>query len=170
MTAWAPLCMSAEDYADWREIDDRTAHPGSRPCRDCTAAFAAEMRAESLCNGEPGTDVARGQRKAVRLPRRAPLTAPVIGATEVVRRGDLVNLRQPYVRLARRAPVAVERPARITFTLDAPSFPTPAPRPVRACSRCDKRFMRSHISPRFIALIEAVHEDECGGRVVTVSS
>jgi hypothetical protein len=56
MTAWAPLCMSADEFAAWREMNGRITgrDRGSRPCDDCPLGFAAEMRAEGRCNGTPG--------------------------------------------------------------------------------------------------------------------
>ena len=52
-----PLCMDEDDYRGWQEANDRIVTLGARattPCRDCTAEFAREMRAEDRCDGEPG--------------------------------------------------------------------------------------------------------------------
>jgi len=56
-----PACMDADEHAAWTETaEGRT--PGLRvmvrvktPCVDCTAEFAAEMRAVGRCDGKPTT-------------------------------------------------------------------------------------------------------------------
>lgn len=52
---WAPSCMDAEEWADWRARNP-THIPGTvaRPCEDCLLGFAADMRALGRCNGTPG--------------------------------------------------------------------------------------------------------------------
>jgi hypothetical protein len=57
VNGWTPLCMEPDELAAWKEMrarstsyKDRTA----RPCTDCPLGFAAEMRAVSRCNGQPG--------------------------------------------------------------------------------------------------------------------
>lgn len=55
--AWEPLCMDARDWRDWQRLNPRNLGGHSvadRPCADCPASFAAEMRAEGKCNGSPG--------------------------------------------------------------------------------------------------------------------
>lgn len=52
---WTPLCMPAADFAEWQAFNERTAGGrASRPCEDCPLAYAEEMRAKGMCNGEPG--------------------------------------------------------------------------------------------------------------------
>lgn len=54
---WAPLCMPAEDFAEWTAFNLRAgprSHRADRPCSDCPAAYAAEMAAKGQCNGTPG--------------------------------------------------------------------------------------------------------------------
>jgi hypothetical protein len=51
------LCMSAEERTEWDAMVQalrRDIRPIKLPCVDCTAKFAAEMRAEFRCNGYPG--------------------------------------------------------------------------------------------------------------------
>lgn len=53
--AWAPDCMDEAEYEAWRVANATLRAVGSaaadRPCRDCTAGFAAEMTAVGRCNG-----------------------------------------------------------------------------------------------------------------------
>ena len=55
---WTPLCMSANELADWQGSNDRTPDCGGlravSPCTDCTLGYAAEMRELDKCNGVPG--------------------------------------------------------------------------------------------------------------------
>ena len=57
---WRPLCMSAEELAEWQESADgqpvttRAHERAAIPCTDCTLGFAAEQRAIGKCNGRPG--------------------------------------------------------------------------------------------------------------------
>ncbi len=56
---WSPLCMTAEEWADWRTLNPRflaEKRIAERPCRDCPAAWAAVQRAQGTCNGQPGRD------------------------------------------------------------------------------------------------------------------
>lgn len=57
---WIPLCMSTDEYGGWLHLNDKLrasqAHPAKRPCEDCPASYAAEMRAKNVCNGHPGLD------------------------------------------------------------------------------------------------------------------
>ena len=52
-------CMDAGELQRWDEANERCPWPDhmASPCRDCTAAFAAEMRFEGRCSGRPGSDV-----------------------------------------------------------------------------------------------------------------
>jgi hypothetical protein len=53
---WSPACMEPDELAAWEEMRDRsTAYHDrtARPCHDCLAGFAAEMRAIGRCNGTP---------------------------------------------------------------------------------------------------------------------
>jgi hypothetical protein len=70
---WRPLCMDADEYERWRGKEGATSavvkagnrRPSKRegwtlpngkamrPCHDCLAGYAAEMRAEGRCNGRP---------------------------------------------------------------------------------------------------------------------
>jgi hypothetical protein len=50
-----PDCMTPSELKSWAAANNLI-HPRHRadlPCRDCPAAFAAEMRAEGRCNGTP---------------------------------------------------------------------------------------------------------------------
>lgn len=53
LTGWAPLCMEPDEWVHWQATNPSNAMAG-RPCSDCPADFAAEMRAEGKCNGTPG--------------------------------------------------------------------------------------------------------------------
>ncbi len=49
--------MSDAEYAEWTAANDAMPWPKVRaasPCMDCTAEFAASMRAINACNGRPG--------------------------------------------------------------------------------------------------------------------
>lgn len=57
LETWAPLCMDAEDWRHWKRMNPRlstASENADRPCKDCPADFAAEMRAQGKCNGTPG--------------------------------------------------------------------------------------------------------------------
>ena len=43
-TGWAPLCMDAEEWADWRRTNPLGLSTGAiaRPCEDCLLGFAAD--------------------------------------------------------------------------------------------------------------------------------
>jgi hypothetical protein len=49
-------CLDDSEWADWVAINTRiiAANRADLPCRDCTVAFAAEMRASGQCTGIPG--------------------------------------------------------------------------------------------------------------------
>lgn len=52
---WAPLCMDAAEWAEWRARNPiYLSEAVARPCEDCLLGFAADMRAEGRCNGTPG--------------------------------------------------------------------------------------------------------------------
>ena len=63
---FVPLCMTDDELERWHYLNrlhyqlrggSRTAFARGeaiRPCIDCTRAFADEMGAKGLCNGEPG--------------------------------------------------------------------------------------------------------------------
>lgn len=54
--SWSPLCMSDGEWANWQRLNPRLpAGEGraDRPCADCPAEYAAEMRAQGRCNGTP---------------------------------------------------------------------------------------------------------------------
>lgn len=53
LTGWAPLCMEPDEWNHWRRTNPSNPM-AARPCTDCPAGFAAEMRAEGKCNGTPG--------------------------------------------------------------------------------------------------------------------
>lgn len=56
---FAPLCMDADELADWHALNSRNSNRSERaatPCDDCLLGFAAEMRAQGRCNGTPGGD------------------------------------------------------------------------------------------------------------------
>lgn len=55
-TGWAPLCMNADEWAEWRRTNPLGLSNGAiaRPCEDCLLGFAADMRAGDSCNGAPG--------------------------------------------------------------------------------------------------------------------
>jgi hypothetical protein len=52
-----PRCMTPDEFAAW-DGWNQVLHPSNRadsPCRDCSRAFAGEMRAAGLCDGRyPG--------------------------------------------------------------------------------------------------------------------
>ena len=53
-----PACMDDAEYALWEagnQMLTSASERAGRPCRDCPASFALEMRALSRCDGEPGT-------------------------------------------------------------------------------------------------------------------
>lgn len=84
---WEPLCMTADDYADWRVFNGRTASQRvPLPCSDCPASYAAEMLAEGRCNGTPKGDVA-----APAAVEAAPVVEAPAASGVVVRVGDLVD-------------------------------------------------------------------------------
>lgn len=49
-----PLCMTPDELAAWEDANSVLSSPAPSPCQDCPLAFAAQMRAEGCCNGEPG--------------------------------------------------------------------------------------------------------------------
>lgn len=54
--------MDGEEWADWQALNPILPLAGGgtaeRPCVDCPASYAAVMRAEGRCNGEPGMPAA----------------------------------------------------------------------------------------------------------------
>lgn len=53
---WRAACMDDEEWTDWVERNPQQLTDGAfaeRPCRDCPASFATEMRALGRCNGMP---------------------------------------------------------------------------------------------------------------------
>lgn len=56
--AWEPTCMDAEDWAAWQTMNRSLGkeNQAPRPCTDCLAGYAAEMRAVGRCNGQPAGD------------------------------------------------------------------------------------------------------------------
>lgn len=56
---WEPLCMDHDEWEAWQGTNRRLTYQGdqaARPCADCLLGYAAEMRAEGRCNGEPAGD------------------------------------------------------------------------------------------------------------------
>ena len=56
---WTAACMEPDEWADWQRLNRSIANHGdqaSRPCSDCLLGFAADMRAEGRCNGQPAGD------------------------------------------------------------------------------------------------------------------
>lgn len=53
MKEFVPLCMTPEELASWRAMNQRVTGKchAKRPCSDCPAWFANEMRTKGLCNG-----------------------------------------------------------------------------------------------------------------------
>jgi hypothetical protein len=60
---WTPLCMEPDEWADWQRLNPirsngfnamRDHEAAASPCTDCPLGYAAEMRAVSRCNGQPG--------------------------------------------------------------------------------------------------------------------
>lgn len=54
---WAPACIDADEWAAWRARNPLVgveADLVARPCEECPLGFAADMRAQGRCNGEPG--------------------------------------------------------------------------------------------------------------------
>jgi hypothetical protein len=50
-----PACMRADELEDWWKLNRSAVNMRVKsPCRDCTLAFALEMRTVGLCNGAPG--------------------------------------------------------------------------------------------------------------------
>lgn len=59
VAVWSPACMSSDEWEVWRTLNPRflaEKRIAERPCRDCPAAWAAEMGAMGCCNGTPGSD------------------------------------------------------------------------------------------------------------------
>lgn len=56
--AWEPTCMDADDWAAWQAMNRSLGkeNQAPRPCTDCLAGYAAEMRAVGRCNGQPAGD------------------------------------------------------------------------------------------------------------------
>ena len=56
--AWEPTCMDADDWAAWQAMNRslKKENQAPRPCTDCLAGYAAEMRAVGRCNGQPAGD------------------------------------------------------------------------------------------------------------------
>lgn len=86
---WAPDCMDADEFASWQQAN-RSSGKGraERPCDDCPASYAAEMRAENRCNGVPLGDVKHDDDDRPRssppvriVPGRKP--APVVAVPQV---------------------------------------------------------------------------------------
>lgn len=52
-----PLCMTTDELVEWQRANREThgIDRAKRPCDDCPASFAAEMRAQALCNGRSKT-------------------------------------------------------------------------------------------------------------------
>jgi len=52
-----PPCMTDDEWEGWTRANEFVKHariePADLPCRDCTRAFAAEMRAQGLCDYLP---------------------------------------------------------------------------------------------------------------------
>lgn len=46
--------MDNREYAMWQRANGSGKRSVSRPCVDCSPAFAHEMRQEERCNGIPG--------------------------------------------------------------------------------------------------------------------
>jgi hypothetical protein len=56
---WVPLCMEPDEWVLWQAGNARVTgstagvRRADRPCEDCPMGYAADMRAEGRCNGEP---------------------------------------------------------------------------------------------------------------------
>jgi len=82
--------MSREDLAGWLALNAVGALPVDErqvpPCVDCTAEYAAEMRALGRCNGEPGSKWPKvREEEPVGIPPALPIAdrpAPVPRARE----------------------------------------------------------------------------------------
>jgi hypothetical protein len=63
--------MDGIEFARWVAASDRCGYCtcAASPCRDCTPAFAAEMRREGRCHGMPGSDVFPVELLALRRPQ-----------------------------------------------------------------------------------------------------
>lgn len=56
---WEPQCMEPDEWTAWQGTNRRlTLHDdqAARPCADCLAGYAADMRAQGRCNGDPAGD------------------------------------------------------------------------------------------------------------------
>jgi len=53
MSQWTPHCMTAEEYAGWRQANAQTFRNdrARRPCKDCTTEFRNEALLAGACNG-----------------------------------------------------------------------------------------------------------------------
>lgn len=82
-TGWAPLCMTADEWADWRAHVSFTGHhteQAARPCDDCPLGFAADMRAEGRCNGTPGGVADEPEEEPIVIADPAPTPEPIPAA------------------------------------------------------------------------------------------
>lgn len=72
-----PACMEPDELALWQAanaklVARRMARAEASPCLDCPAWWAAEMRAQDCCNGEPGTTGGRPRLPAGTPPSQTP--------------------------------------------------------------------------------------------------
>lgn len=53
---WTAACLEPAEWTAWQRANRLLTHSSqaARPCDDCLAGFAADMRAEGRCNGVPG--------------------------------------------------------------------------------------------------------------------
>lgn len=114
-TGWAPACMDADEWGDWRAANPftgRMAEQVARPCEDCLLGFAADMRAIGRCNGTPGgapdeeIEEETVNVESIDLPMRAmvTVTAPCGGCAH----GAVCRIR-PQLEALKAAQVALPR-------------------------------------------------------------
>lgn len=101
---WAPACMSADDWAGWRKFNHLTASQRvARPCADCPAAFAEEMRAEGHCNGTPGAYQRAFERDVVQPGIPTVEAGEPTSVGELIARWQRVRTTSPWMSPARAA-------------------------------------------------------------------
>lgn len=117
---WVPLCMEPDEWTGWQAANARLngftaeARRAFRPCEDCPMGYAADMRAEGRCNGEPsGVDEEEEQMDTAPVTRieqlattkvRVALVAPCPGCMHA----PVCRLRESVTALG-QAPVAVPK-------------------------------------------------------------
>lgn len=139
---WVAACMDREEWWAWQDTNRRLAvgEQASRPCTDCLAGYAADMRAEGRCNGQPAGDhreeeyemdeivtevPAARQTRAVRIAVTAPCPActhqQVCRIADEVRAIEATSVQVPKVGTG----LALELSAAVSCEFFAPERKTP---------------------------------------------